>query len=751
MYLPKITSTLFAALILLSCSCSEDSLVKFSHISAPEYTPENIDNWNTQVFIFTDGKCSSVQKYDRLSDLKYLNVSEGDRVAVIAMETTSNAGVSSEGKDSAAETYVLATENMSPIIPETWAAVFDVTGNNNSVRTIMKPVSTNVEFTVINAPESFRNAKLTLEGLNNSWCIYDERFGIVGKSIPVELITEGEEKSVTSFTVNEDSGIWPPKLQITLEDEVMTPELDLDNTLSRGMKVRIEIDFSQYLTKGTFDVVCTYGDVMNPYSTKTGRQTFETSMAAGGISNSHYVVQSLRETSWRKEDVHDALCSDADKHSGLWNDWTNSKKLRDTMSYCLLDCDFPATIRVRKLTGTFSKVEVRPSVYNIQVRDCGDNTVEFTLPEEAQGKVSVEFDNDRQHNLFIYARTPDKNKPSKNDPNVKYFDKGEHNPGTIVLNAGQTLYIDHGAKVYANVRTRGNDITIAGHGILSGEKMVHKGDNLYSWGDFLVSCNIGSQNAKNLTIKDITMIDSPGWNMIIPKTSGVVIDGVNMISWELNGDGIDIVSSNNVEIKNCFIRTYDDCMTLKCRFIVKPIIDTYDIRIHDCIIWADYARGIVIGPEAGNTAYSGRIHDIEVKDCIFLQHKRGLNDDQRSAFAIGQGSDGSTDLWKGTDPPTTMSDITATNLIFDNIDESGRNASIWQYGGTPVLMENVTLSDFRVIDKMGNSYPALYIKTNGSTIKNLSIQNLTVNGVKVTGTGTQFSIDKESNVAYSIN
>lgn len=750
MYISKITATVFAAMTLLSCSCSDDSLVRFNHISDPEYTPADIDHWSTQVFVFSNGKCSLIQKFDRLSDIKYLDAAAGDRVAVVAMESTENTCFSSEGKGSAAETYILTTDDMSPTIPRTWAAVFDMEEGKSSVRTIMKPVTAGIEFAVINAPEAFQNATLTLEGLNNSWCMYDESYGIVGKSDSVVLTTEGEEKSLTSFTINEETGIWPPKLQISLKDEELNPELDFENTLTKGMHIRIEIDFSQYLTKGTYDVVCTYGDVLNPYSTKIGRQTFETAITAGAVKNSHYSVETRRENVWRTEEVHDALCSDADKHAGLWNDWTNSKQLRDTMSYCLLDCDFPARIRVRKLTGSFSKVEVRPSIYDIQVTDCGDNTIEFTLPSEAQGKVSVEFDDDRMHNLFIYARRPDKDKPSRNDPNVRYFERGEHNPGTIYLNDGQTLYIEHGAKVYANVKTSGNNITIAGHGILSGEKMVHKGDNLYSWGDFLVRCNTSSQNARNLTVKDITMIDSPGWNMIIPKTTGVVIDGVNMISWELNGDGIDIVSSQDVEIKNCFIRTYDDCLTLKCRFIVKPIIDVTDVSIHDCLIWADYARGIVVGPEAGNTEYSGRIHDIEVKDCIFLQHKRGLNDDQRSAFAIGQGSDGSTDLWSGTTPPTTMSDISASNLIFDKIDESGRNASIWQYGKTPVLMENITLKDFKVIDSYGNNYPAMYIKTNGSQIRNLKIENLTVNGTRITDTGSQFTIDKPKNVDYTI-
>ena len=219
-----------------------------------------------------------------------------------------------------------------------------------------------------------------------------------------------------------------------------------------------------------------------------------------------------------------------------------------------------------------------------------------------------------------------------------------------------------------------------------------------------------------------------------------------MISWELNGDGIDIVSSRNVEIKNCFIRTYDDAITLKCRFIVSPITDVSNINIHDCLIWADYARGIVIGPEAGNSLNSnGYIHNVTVKDCIFLQHKRGLNDDLRAAFAIGQGSDGQTALWSGSNPPNTISDITATGLTFDNIDRNGRHVAIWQYS-SPVTMRNIRFNDFNVIDNNKNIYPALTIKTNGSRINGMNVRNFTVNGTKLTGSSSQTSIDKPANV-----
>ena len=34
-----------------------------------------------------------------------------------------------------------------------------------------------------------------------------------------------------------------------------------------------------------------------------------------------------------------------------------------------------------------------------------------------------------------------------------------------------------------------------------------------------------------------------------------------------------------------------------------------NIHISDCLIWSDFARGIVIGPEAGNASVSDRWRD----------------------------------------------------------------------------------------------------------------------------------------------
>lgn len=724
--------------------------MEYNQVADPTYTPADITEWPAAAFVFAQDTCKSAEFYESLSQCTHIEADEGDIVSVVAMESMDNIGYTIVSPGESVSAYMLVSEDGSPVVPRTWGSVTKVTEGQASIVQMLRPLTSEITLYTENTPDDFTQATLKVEGLSNAVTLSTGKETVTSPERGGEITTTGDEAVAYFLPPAETDGTWTPELSIEIGGETFSTEIVMAKKDLVRAHIRIGLDFAKITSKGTIDVTVTSKSIINPKSEKTFRETIQTSLSELRSGNIHYTVDVMRDGKWKAEKVYDALCSNADKHGQIWNDWENKKALRDTMSYCLIDTEFPARIRVRKHTGTAAAAEVRPSTYGIEVTDCSNNIIEFTLPEEAQGKVSVEFGGDRQHNLFIYARKPDTQKPVAGTANVRYYGPGEHYPGTIRLNEGQTLYIDHGAKVYANVKTNGSNITIAGHGILSGEKMTHQGDNMYSWGDFLIECNTYRSYVRNLTIKDISMIDSPGWNLIIPQTDGVTIDGVNMISWELNGDGIDIVSSRDVEIKNCFIRSYDDCITLKCRFIVSPITDVSDVRISNCLIWADFARGIVVGPEAGNLKNAGYIHDITVKDCIFLQHKRGDSDDLRAAFAIGQGSDGQTALWSGDNPPRTISGVTATGLTFDNIDPKGRHCAIWQYGNSPVTMQNITFKDFRIIDGKGNRYPAMYIRTNGSKISNVKISNFTVNGTKVTSSSGDIEIDKPANVAITI-
>lgn len=745
------SNTIFRIFILslvTFCTCRGHNEAA-SVIYNQDNVPENIRFWPAEVFTFRGGICTGVQRLERLSYLDKINAAPGDLVSVVTCKSEENLGFTTLEAGKASSLYNLITKDSRAIVSEIRTESTLVKSQNSPIFQTLPQLSSKIKINLKNAPPSFKEIKATIPGCANMWAICKDSLCVDIAEVPSVVSTKPPGCETDLLPMLSLDSEWKPEIKISLADMLLEPELTISRGIDRGEKMTLDFDFTDYLSNGLYTINYELVNRSGDEVLISGKETFIAK--EHNKSNIHYNVLIYDEGDWKDITVYDALCSDADKHGYIWNDWNNSKKMRDTMSYCIIENEFnnPLRIRVQKLSGRFDSAEIRPSVYGIKPFICANNTIEFTLPSYNMGKISVEFDGDRQHNLFIYAAKGDKEKPAPDDADTIFFGPGEHDAGTINLNEGQTLYIDYGAVVYGNVVTNGNNITIKGRGILSGEKMKHFGDNQYSWGDFLIRCNKNNASVKNLTIKGITMIDSPGWNLCITKTEGVEIDGVNMISWELNGDGIDIVSCTNVEISNCFIRTYDDCITLKCRFIVSPITDVSNVKIHDCLIWPDYARGVVVGPEAGNINSPGRIHNIEIYDCIFLQHGAGTSGDLRAAFAIGQGNDGLGDLWSGGTAPNSITDIKARNLTFDNIDKKGRNISIWQYGGTPkVTMCRIHLEKLTVIDKNANIYPAFSILTKGSKIEDLTISDFTINGKKIIKTGKDFKIDYPENVEY---
>ena len=54
-----------------------------------------------------------------------------------------------------------------------------------------------------------------------------------------------------------------------------------------------------------------------------------------------------------------------------------------------------------------------------------------------------------------------------------------------------------------------------------------------------------------------------GWMFSLEAVVDARVSGVREIGWRCNNDGIDIVSSQNVMVENCFLRSADDAISVK--------------------------------------------------------------------------------------------------------------------------------------------------------------------------------------------
>ena len=64
-------------------------------------------------------------------------------------------------------------------------------------------------------------------------------------------------------------------------------------------------------------------------------------------------------------------------------------------------------------------------------------------------------------------------------------------------------------------------------------------------------------------VEGITLMHVNGWMFELESVVGARVSGVREIGWRCNNDGIDIVSSQDVLVEDCFLRSADDAIAVK--------------------------------------------------------------------------------------------------------------------------------------------------------------------------------------------
>ena len=685
--------------------------------------PAEASSLNYLLYSFTDGECISFAEGEYPEAIPAENF--GDRLIVLAAQSFDAVAIGAKSEGLPLPTYYFYPKDTASDLPGLWFWE-GKTQDALSSKLELKPFTPSIELKLVGAPAELVSAKVDIEGLARRISLSDltplEQNGSWSRTF---TLTPQEPQQSALLMPMLACGEWDLTLELSLAGlDPQQIKLPVSKEIAPGSAASVELDFSQYASKGSVLVRFSLASGSDPVPAVWIKNH---SIKEVLQPNTHYSVSVLQEDgSWKEAYVHDALVSDApNHHKQIWNDWNNSKGLRDTASFVNFTAPFdsPVTIRVTKLSGSYSEVTVRPTQYGIEARHIDNRTIELTIPTYAQRKLSIEYDGDRFHNLMVLPEKPDTRKPDPSDPDVIYFGPGVWNPEWISLRDNQTLYIDEGAVVYAKINCLGDNTAIKGRGVLSGARLAHTGDR-YASGYQLIETNASkSLTRKGFTVEGITVVDSPSWTFSIYRTDDVRIENTNIICWILNGDGIDLCSVDGALVKGCFIRTYDDCITLKVNHL--SLDDTKNIRIEDNLIWADFAGGIVVGPESGALG-GGRIHHVEVSGCTVLDYptrnNNYLNDD-RGGLCISQyPSGGSTSA--------VISDISFHDVVIDNIRKDGRPISVWQkpqQGGC--LMERISFTDIAVISS-GECGKSTVI-SNGNTIKELKFSNVTYNGTLI--------------------
>lgn len=242
----------------------------------------------------------------------------------------------------------------------------------------------------------------------------------------------------------------------------------------------------------------------------------------------------------------------------------------------------------------YKVLSVRP--LGLKISACNDFSV-------LTGKKAIgEFQSGKPLFIFTYK----KEKVNKADYTY-YFTKGEHNLKDIVLNAGESVYLEAGAVLKAHISAdNANGIKICGRGIIDTTEIGSKKHRMIK----LIECD-------NLVVSDVTLVGAIDWSLVPIHCENVSVSGINIITWEVNGDGIDIVGCKDVLVMDSFMYCADDCIAVKATDYddERGCNNCENIRIERCIFWNTRPGNAM---EIGFETRCDEIKNIAFCDCDVL-------------------------------------------------------------------------------------------------------------------------------------
>lgn len=189
-----------------------------------------------------------------------------------------------------------------------------------------------------------------------------------------------------------------------------------------------------------------------------------------------------------------------------------------------------------------------------------------------------------------------------------FYDESDPRIGsdrTITLDSNTILYLEPGAVISAMVRVNGaNNVAIIGGGEVTGQ--------FFSRTEQIVPFD--STKSSHVLISGISFIDPAAWTVNLYFTNDSTIEDVHIFSSRANGDGITLQSCNRIEVRNCFVRGFDDNLVVKNYSYPygNPDRSTHgsssEISFRDCYLWTDLAQSMEIGYETAGK---------EIKDILF--------------------------------------------------------------------------------------------------------------------------------------
>lgn len=384
----------------------------------------------------------------------------------------------------------------------------------------------------------------------------------------------------------------------------------------------------------------------------------------------------------------------------------------------------------------------------------------ITFRLDKPGQFSIERNGEHSRPLYLFASPLEKDVPQPDAANVRYFAPGKiYDVGTLTLKSNETLYIAGGAIVRGNIEaTDVKNIKIRGRGILDASAL-NNGRLVRLW------------RCQNVEVEGITILNSPGWTLVLLDCDDVTVRDHKQVSWRNGSDGIDLVSTSKVRIRDCFLRNNDDNVVIKS-YSINPKNyysqpgqgrDVTDIVVERCVLWnMPWGNALEIGFELRCKT----VDNITFRDCDLIHVERGAalsihNGDQATVENITYDDIRVEDaphklidlavFWSqySTDRPATNEERTRQYMqgAWDGVLRvpPGQEATHAPHRGhiRNILFRNVTVTDGQF------PYSVLYGYDAQHQVENVRFENLRILGKPIRSAAAgHFSVENATGIVW---
>ena len=281
------------------------------------------------------------------------------------------------------------------------------------------------------------------------------------------------------------------------------------------------------------------------------------------------------------------------------------------------------------------------------------------------------------------------------------------------------------------------DVSITGKGIIDGsgkaffEEPKHEiytgftfryGVAFSKEGTYRPGQTICFVECRNVTVRDVSIVDSPSWCCFIHGSEDVTVSGIRVKNapWHGNTDGIDIDASKNITVSDCIIDTGDDAIAIRCAgYRIREDLQLCEnITVTNCVC---YARSSGVRISVGR----GTIRNVVMSNIVFRECSPAIN--LASAYN-GKGK------------------INIENMSFNNIiaDDVGIPVSI--YENNECHIKNVTVSNLRATGKCRCLIKADDI----GTVSNITFRDVTIDLSEPEFEMTDYTREKRGKYAIEV-